>query len=90
MRLENVDRSNELLLGENSFPVNFQEQSIGRVQAYSFGYSHDIDLIPHLATALGAQVTAYNAGNNLKPIYGLHPAGVTVFLRIRPFSGSER
>jgi hypothetical protein len=89
-RIENVDRSNELLLGENPLPPNFQEQPIGRVQAYTFGYSREIDLIPHLATALGAQVTLYGVGNNLKPIYGSRPAGVAVFLRIRPFSGMER
>ncbi len=89
-RIENADRSNELLLGETPLPPNFQEQSVGRVQAYTFGYDHDFDLIPHVATALGAQVTVYDVGNNLKPIYGSHPAGVAVFLRIRPFSGDER
>jgi hypothetical protein len=90
VRIENVDRSNELLLGENPLPPNFQEQPIGRVQAYTFGYDRDIDLIPRLATAFGAQVTVYGVGNNLKPVYGSRPVGVAVFLRIRPFSGSER
>jgi hypothetical protein len=89
-RIENVDRSNELLLGENSLPPNFQEQPIGRVQAYTFGYDRDIDLLLHLATALGAQVTVYGVGNNLKPVYGSRPVGVAVFLRLRPFSGIER
>jgi hypothetical protein len=89
-RIENVDRSNELLLGENPLPPNFQEQPIGRVQAYTFGYGRDIDLIPHLATALGAQVTLYGVGKNLRPLYGSRPAGVAIFLRIRPFSGMER
>jgi len=45
-RIENVDRSNELILGENPLPPNFQEQPIGRVQAYTFGYDRDVDLIP--------------------------------------------
>jgi hypothetical protein len=89
-RIENVDRSNELILGENPLPPNFQEQPIGRVQAYTFGYDRDIDLIPHVASALGVQVTAYGVGDRLKPIYGSRPAGVAVFLRIRPFSGDER
>jgi hypothetical protein len=89
-RIENVDRSNELILGENPLPPNFREQPIGRVQAYTFGYDRDIDLIPHLATALGVQVTAYGVADRLKPIYGSRPAGVAVFLRIRPFSGNER
>jgi len=89
-RIENVDRSNELILGENPIPPNFREQPIGRVQAYTFGYDRDIDLIPHVATALGVQVTAYGVADRLKPIYGSRPAGVAVFLRIRPFSGNER
>jgi hypothetical protein len=89
-RIENVDRSNELILGENPLPPNFQEQTIGRVQAYTFGYDRDVDLIPRVASALGVQVTAYGVGDRLKPIYGSRPAGVAVFLRIRPFSGDER
>ena len=86
-RIENAERSNELLLGENALPANFIEQPIGRVQAYTVGYDRDFDLIPHVATALGAQVTVYGVGENLKPVYGSHPAGVAVFVRIRPFSG---
>jgi hypothetical protein len=89
-RIENVDRSNELILGENPLPPNFQERPIGRVQAFTFGYDRDIDLIPHLATAIGAQVTTYGVADALKPIYGSHPAGVAVFVRFRPFSGKER
>jgi hypothetical protein len=89
-RIENVDRSNELIFGENPLPPNFQEQPIGRVQAYTFGYDRDVDLIPHVASAVGVQVTAYGVGDRLKPIYGSRPAGVAVFLRIRPFSGDER
>ena len=86
-RIENAERSNELLLGENALSANFIEQPIGRVQAYTLGYDRDFDLIPHVATALGAQVTVYGVGENLKPVYGSHPAGVAVFVRIRPFSG---
>ena len=89
-RIENVDRSNELILGENPLPPNFQEQPIGRVQAYTFGYDRDVDLIPHLASAIGVQVTAYGVGNNLRPVYGSRAAGVAMFVRIRPFSGDER
>ena len=84
-RIENVDRSNELILGENSFPPNFQEQPIGRVQAYTFGYDRDFDLIPHVATAIGFQATAYGVGDNLKPVYGSRPAGIAMFLRSGPF-----
>jgi hypothetical protein len=89
-RIESAERSNELLLGENPLPPNFVERPIGQVQAYSAGYDRDFDFVPRLATALGAQVTLYGVGENLKAIYGSHPAGVAVFIRLRPFSGDER
>jgi hypothetical protein len=89
-RVESAERSNELLLGENPLPPNFVERPIGQVQAYTAGYDRDFDFIPRLATALGAQVTLYGVGENLKAIYGPHPAGVAVFIRLRPFSGDER
>jgi hypothetical protein len=89
-RIENADRSNELILGETPLPPGFAEQPIGRVQAYTFGYGHDLDLIPHVASAIGAQFTTYGVADRLQPVYGAHPVGVAVFLRLRPFSGSER
>jgi hypothetical protein len=89
-RIEDVDRSNELLLGENPLPPNFQEKPIGRVQAYAFGYDYDFHLIPHMASALGAQVTAYGVANSLKTVYGSHPEGVAIFVRIRPLPHDER
>jgi len=89
-RIENAERSNELLFGENALPPSFLEQPIGRVQAYTLGYDRDFDVIPHVATAIGAQVTVYGVGEDLKPVYGWHPAGVALFLRVRPFSGMER
>jgi len=89
-RIENVDRSSELLIGSNPLPPGFHEMPIGRVQAYAFGYDRDFDLIPHLATAVGAQFSVYGVPNSLQPVYGAHPAGVAGFLRIRPFSASGR
>lgn len=89
-RIENVDRANELLIGERPLPRNFREQPIGRVQAYTFGYSHDFDVIPHVASAIGAQFTTYGVADVFKPVYGSHPIGVAVFVRFRPFSGNER
>jgi len=82
-RIENVDRTTELLLGENPEPPGFEEEPAGRVQSYTFGYDRDIDMFPHLRTALGAQVTTYTVGSRLKPVYGSDPVGVVVFLRIR-------
>lgn len=88
-RIENVDRNNELLLRNLLESPNFQESIIGRVKAYTAGYSHDLDLIPHLATAIGAQLTLYSTPDSLKIPYGNHPIGAMVFVRIRPF-GKER
>jgi hypothetical protein len=85
-RIESADRSSELLLVENLPPPNFQEQPIGRVQAYTLGYDRDFDLIPHMATAVGAQVTLYGVGENLKSVYGSNPAAAVIFVRLRPFS----
>ena len=76
-----------LILGENPLPPGFIEEPIGHVQAYTFGYDHDFDLIPHVASAIGAQFTTYGVPDMLKPIYGSHPLGVALFMRLRPFSG---
>jgi hypothetical protein len=89
-RIENAERSNELIIGENPLPSGFREEPIGRVQAYTFGYDHDFDLLPHLASAIGMQFTTYGVADALKPIYGSHPVGVALFVRLRPFSGQER
>ena len=89
-RMENVDRTTELLLGEHPEPSGFQEEPAGRVQAYTFGYDRDFDILPRLRTALGAQVTAYTPGSRLKPVYGSDPVGVVVFLRIRAVGKGQR
>ncbi|HKV46987.1 MAG TPA: hypothetical protein VJN69_02765 [Candidatus Acidoferrales bacterium] len=89
-RIESAERSSELIVGENPLPLGFQERPIGHVQAYTFGYSRDFDLIPDLASAVGVQVTTYGVPNILQPVYGTHPFGVTLFVRLRPFSSKER
>jgi hypothetical protein len=88
-RIENTDRTNELLLRNQLEPPDFQESIIGRVQAYTAGYAHDVDLIPHIATGIGAQITVYNTPGPLKAEYGNHPIGAVIFMRFRPF-GKER
>ena len=89
-RIESAERSNELLIGENLLPPGFVETPIGHVQAYTFGYDRDIDLISDLASAVGAQFTTYGVPNILQPTYGAHPFGVAMFVRLRPFSGKDR
>jgi hypothetical protein len=89
-RIESAERSNELINGENPLPPGFVEMPIGRVEAYTLGYDRDIDLIPDLASAIGAQVTTYGVPGILQPIYSAHPIGVAMFVRLRPFSGQNR
>lgn len=89
-RVENAGRSNELQNGTAPLPANFQEQPIGHIQAYTVGYVHDMNLIPQVRSAIGAQVTTYGVADALKAIYGSHPVSVSVFVRLRPFSGKER
>ena len=81
-RLENVDRTNELLLTQPP-PPGFSEKNFTRVQAYSVGYDRGLGNIPHLSTALGAQITWYGVPEVLRPAYGSHPVGALVFLSLR-------
>jgi hypothetical protein len=83
-RIENVDRTTELLLGKQPEPPGFEENFLARIQAYTIGYDRDFPLIPGLATALGGQVTFYGKPDFLTPIYGQHPAGAILFIRVRP------
>jgi hypothetical protein len=83
LRLENAGRSNELLVGEHPLPPTFKEEPLTHVQAYTFGYDRDVNVIPTLSTAIGAQVTTYGVGRPLQPIYGTDPIGVQVFVRLR-------
>lgn len=84
-RIENAGRSNLLLIGEHPLPSGFVETPLTHVQAYTFGYDRNFLSIPHLSSALGAQVTTYGVGQPLRPIYGTDPVGVNIFLRLRPF-----
>lgn len=84
-RIESAERSNELMLGESPLPPGFVERPIGQVQAYTGGYDHDFDFVPAWSSAVGVQLTIYAAPNSLAPIYGSHPSGVAVFIRLRPF-----
>jgi hypothetical protein len=79
-----------LILEENPLPTGFVERPIGHVQAYTIGYDRDIDFLPHLASAIGGQFTTYGVPCVLTPLYGSHPVGIVLFVRLRPFSGEER
>lgn len=83
-RIENVDRTSELLLGKQPEPPGFDEALLARIQAYTVGYDRDFPLIPGLSTALGGQVTLYDKPEFLTTLYGQRPAGAIFFIRVRP------
>jgi hypothetical protein len=82
-RIENADRSNDLVLGENPEPAGFSERYFARVQAYTAGYDREVGHLPHLAVALGGQFEWYGVPEVLKPTYGSHPVGGVMFVRVR-------
>ncbi len=83
-RVENVDRTSDLL---GAATPGAEERVLGRVQAWSIGYDHEIPMVSHLQTAIGVQATFYGVPDTLKAAYGSHPAGVVAFLRVRPKGG---
>jgi len=85
-RIENVDRTSELLLGRNPEPPAFEEQFLARVQAFTFGYDRELRRFSHFSAAVGGQVTLYRKPAFLTPIYGDHPAGAILFLRLHTYS----
>jgi len=88
-RIENVDRTNELLRGSNPLPPRFDERFLARVQAYTFGYDREFNFFPHVSTALGGQYTLYAAPSSLNSIYGAHPMGFLSFVRFRAVSSQK-
>jgi hypothetical protein len=54
-----------------------------RVDAFTAGYTRDIQLIPHVLTGIGANATFYRVPDAIQPFYGAHPAAFYVFLRLR-------
>ncbi len=54
-----------------------------RIGAYTMGYTRDLGTISHVATGIGANVTAYTLPAALKPYYGEHPWGINIYLRLR-------
>jgi hypothetical protein len=82
-RIENADRTNELLLTDGLEPPDFHERYFARVQAYTAGYDREVGDIPHLSTAIGGQLTWYGVPAVLGADYGAHPLGVVLFLQLR-------
>jgi hypothetical protein len=56
---------------------------VHRIQAYTGGYTRDVGTFKHVQPGLGANVTAYAIPDVLHAVYGDHPIGVNVYLRLR-------
>ncbi|SEG43391.1 hypothetical protein SAMN05421819_2911 [Bryocella elongata] len=83
-RLENAARTSELELTPGApLPIGFDEQGVGHVAAYSFGYDRDFAAGPHLVIAPGTQISFYRTPDALRSIYGNTPTGEAFFLRLR-------
>jgi hypothetical protein len=84
-RIENVDRDRTILVGETPAALNIEEDPVARIQAYTFGYERDLPIgVSSLNVGLGAQVTTYGLPDQLKPLYGDHPLGFSIFIHLRP------
>ena len=83
-RVENVDRDSLLLYEQTPLLILVDEQRLSRVQAYTAGYERDLPSpAGWLSTALGGQMTAFSAHAGLASVYGVHPLGMQVWLRLR-------
>jgi hypothetical protein len=88
-RAENTDRDSYLLYEEAPFVRLTEEQRYTRVQVYTAGYERELPSpTVFVGAGLGAQVHLYGVPANLRPIYGAHPIGVQIFLRLR-LKGAE-
>lgn len=56
---------------------------IFRIQAFTAGYTRDLGTFANLQTGAGANVSFYAIPNSIQAVYGEHPWGVNVYLRLR-------
>ncbi len=83
-RAEIVDK-NELFAYDHELEDSIAARygSSFRIQSYTGGYTHDVNFVRYLETGIGANATAYAIPSALKPFYGDHPWGVSMYLRVR-------
>jgi hypothetical protein len=83
-RIENVDRDSAVLTGETQ--GHSEETPIGRIQAWTLGYEREISTgTAPVRLGVGLQTTFYSGLTPaMQTIYGNRPAGMMVFLRLRP------
>lgn len=83
-RAESADKDSTLLFEESPLVLLVDEQRLARVQAYTAGYERELpSMVRPLSTGVGGQFTVYHAPTALAPIYGSHPFGLQLFVRLR-------
>ncbi len=83
-RVESADRDSLLLFETAPYVLYAAETHFTRVQAFTGGYERELPRLAAWASlGMGGQITAYNASKPLAPIYGAHPVGAQLFLRLR-------
>ena len=61
----------------------FPDSPTFRVGAYTLGYTRDIALFSRIETGIGANFSYYTLPDAIKPVYGGHPVGGNIFIRLR-------
>jgi hypothetical protein len=61
----------------------FASGDVYRIGEYLAGYTRDIATISGIETGVGGNVTLYTLPDSIKPFYGDHPWGVSLYLRLR-------
>jgi hypothetical protein len=83
-RAELTDKDSLLLFEEAPYVRLLEEYRYTRIKAYTAGYSYELPKVgSFLRPALGGQLQVYQVPANLSPIYGTHPMGMQVWLRVR-------
>ncbi len=83
-RAELADKDSLLLYEEAPFVLLVNEERYARVQAYTAGYERELPRkLNWLKQGIGGQVTGFVAPEKLSPVYGSHPWGVQLFVRLR-------
>lgn len=76
-RIENMDREGLLLTGDP------EAEPVKRVAAFTVGAARDIWVEKPFRLALGFDVSFYRVPPILQTLYGSHPVGARLFLRLR-------
>jgi len=63
--------------------IDLMYGSTFRIGAYTVGYTRDVDIIQHIETGIGANLTAYTLPGAIQAYYGARPVGANVFVRFR-------